>query len=119
MPRRIGGTIYLKIDGIQYLAKGNFTYNLGAEKREPVLGEDGVHGYKTTQQVARIEGEITDTSDLDLEKLVNMEGGTAVLELANGKTVSLPDAWYAGDGDAQTQEGNVQCLIHADSGTEV
>ena len=34
-----------------------------------------------------IEGEITDRSDLDLEKLLNLDGVTVTLELANGKVI--------------------------------
>ena len=40
-----------------------------------------------------------------------MEGETLTLELANGKTFVLSDAWYAADGNAQTEEGNLQILF--------
>ncbi len=118
MAGRVGGTCHVLVDGVQQSAKGEFTYNLGAPKREPVIGEDGVHGYSEQHQVSRIEGEITDNESLDLEGLVNMNGVTVTLELANGKTITQPNSWYAGDGDVRTREGNVQFLFHGAGATE-
>jgi hypothetical protein len=105
---RRAGILYLKIDGEIQDAKGNFTYNLGGPKREGIAGADTVHGFKEAVQVPYIEGEITDKSTLDLKKLINIEDATITLELATGKTVVLKQAWYAADGDAQTEEGNIQ-----------
>ena len=110
---RVSGTVFFKINGVQRNAKGNFTYNRGSPKREPIIGPDTVHGYKEMPQVAMIEGEITDSPDISLEDLTNMEGETLTLELANGKTFVLSDAWYAADGNAQTEEGNLQILFHS------
>lgn len=119
MSQRRAGILYLKIDGTTFDAKGNFTYNLGKPKREAVVGADAVHGFKETPQVAFIEGEITDRGDLDLEKLVQLDDITATLELANGKVVVLRNAWYAGDGNAQTEEANIQLRLEGKSGEEV
>ncbi len=107
-PNRRAGKVFLKIDGVMQSAKGNFTYNLGGEKREGIVGADGIHGYKSTPKIPFIEGEITDNSDLDLNTLTNLDGVTVTLELANNKVVVLSDAWYAADGDVQTEEANIQ-----------
>ena len=98
--QRRAGIIYLKFDGQLQEAKGNFSYNLGAHKREAMMGADRVQGFKEVVQVAFIEGEITDSPDLDLEKLVNLEDVTVTLELANGKVIVLRESWFAGDGNA-------------------
>lgn len=111
MARR-GGTIQFKIDGINYDAKGDFTYNLGSNKREPIIGVDGLHGFKDTIQPARIEGEITDKSDLDVKALQALESVTVTLELANGKVFILRDAFFSADGDINTGEGNIQISFH-------
>lgn len=113
------GIIYIKVDGTQYQAKGNFTYNLGKAKREAIVGADGVHGYKETPQVAFIEGEITDDAGLDLEKLTQIDNATGTLELANGKVIVLRDAWYAGDGNGQSEEANISFRLEAKSGEEI
>lgn len=109
MSNRRAGTIFVKSDSTQYDAKGNFSYNIGIPKRETILGADQPgHGYKETQQPSFIEGEITDASSLDLKTLLTQDGVTVTLELANGKTVVLRNAYYAADGNVGTAEGNVQ-----------
>lgn len=107
MSQRRGGIIQVQVNGVLYDAKGDFTYNLGRPKREAIVGADRVHGYKETPQPGFIEGEITDRGNLDLDALVQLEGATVVLQLANGKVISLRDAWYAGEGTGNTGEGNV------------
>lgn len=104
---RVGGIIFLKIDGRQYKAKGDFSYNLGKPMREAVVGADTVHGYSEKPQVAFVEGEITDSANLDLATLVQSDGVTVTLELANSKVIVLNQAWFAGDGTGNTGEGNI------------
>lgn len=118
-PNRRSGTIFFKVDGAQHDAKGSFTYNLGAPKREAMTGSDAVHGYKETPQVAFIEGEITDRAELNLQALLTLDGVTVTLELANSKTILLRDAWYAGDGNVQTEEANIQVRFEGRSAEEV
>lgn len=107
MSSRVGGIIHFQANGVPYQAKGNFTYNLGRPKREAVVGADAVHGYKETPQVAFVEGEITDQRDLDLHALVTLKDATVTLQLANEKVIALNDAWYAGEGTGNTEEGNI------------
>lgn len=108
MAHRRGGTIALDLDGVLQEPKGNFSYNLGYPTREEIVGADGVHGYKETHKAAFIEGEITDRGDLDLEALVNTTNTTVTLSLANGKAIVLREAWFAAEGNVQTEEGNIQ-----------
>ncbi|MEM9378415.1 MAG: phage tail tube protein [Planctomycetota bacterium] len=107
MTNAVGGILYLRLNGQQRRAKGNFTYNLGRPMREAVVGADAVHGYKETPQPAFIEGATTDTSDLVLEDLVQARDITVTLELPNGKTIALYEAWFAGEGSVTTEEGEV------------
>ena len=107
MTRRVAGIIYIKVDGVQYDAKGEFTYNIGSPLREAVVGSDGVHGFSETPQTPFIEGEITDRASLDLAKLTNIEDATVTLELANGKVIALREAWYAADGNVGTGQANI------------
>jgi hypothetical protein len=117
--QRKGGIIQFQVNGELYDAKGNFTYNLGRPVREAIIGADSVHGYKETPQVAFIEGEITDRGTLDLEKLVKMVDATVTAELANGKVIVLRDAWFAGEGTGNTDEGNIAVRFEGKSGEEI
>lgn len=116
---KVAGVITLKIDGKQYPAKGNFTYNLGTPKREAVMGADGFHGFKETPQVAYVEGEITDRMDIDLKSFVETEDATILLQMANGKSVVFRNAYYAGDGNGETEEGKIGIRFEAPSGEEI
>ena len=116
---RIGGKIFVKANGQQYRAKGSWTYNLGADKREGVVGSDAVHGYKETPQIPFIEGSITDSKDLSMEALLATKDATITLELANGKIISLSDAWFAGDGNVSTEEGELEARFEGLNAEEI
>ena len=104
----LAGELTLKVNGVVYWAKGNFTYNLGYPKREPIFGANGeVQGYKNVPQEPMIEGEITDHGTLKLKSLLTIENATATLDLANGKSVVYRQAWYSGDGSGSTDEANI------------
>jgi hypothetical protein len=118
-PNRRAGTIFFKVDGQQYDAKGNFSYNLGSEKREAIVGSDAVHGYKATPQAPYIEGEITDRAGLDLKALQALDDVTVTLDLANGKTIVLRNAWFAAEGKVQTEEGNAEVRFEGRSAEEI
>lgn len=120
MGKRVGGKIFIKADGAQFDAKGQFEYNLGVDKRDPVIGSDGYHGYKAMPQEAYISGAITDNYDLDLKNdLLTIENATITLELYNGKVIVLRNADYTGQGTAQTEEGEVEIRFTGASATEV
>ncbi len=104
---RRAGRIFLKVDGTQYDAKGDFSYNLGSPSREAIVGADGIHGYKETPQVAFIEGAVTDSPDINLQELLESDNITVTLELANGKTIVLSNAWFAGEGGVTTGEAEI------------
>lgn len=117
--RRVGGLIQVQIQGEIYDAKGSFTYNLGRPMREAVVGADTVHGYKEMPQVAFVEGVITDRQTLDLETLVSARDVTVTLQLANGKVIVLREAWFAGEGSASTEEGEITVRFEGIGGEEV
>ena len=119
MSQRRGGIIQLQVNGEIEDAKGNFTFNIGRNKREAIVGADTVHGYKETPQVPYIEGEITDRGTLDLGKLVSLVDATVTLELANGKVIALRDAWYAADGEGNSEEGTIKVRFEGKSGEEI
>lgn len=118
MSQRRGGTINFQIDGVIYDAKGSFSYNLGAPKREGIVGADSVHGYKEMPQIAFIEGEITDRGNLDVAALVTMDDVTVTLSLANGKAIVLYGAWFAGEGTVTTEEGAIPIRFEGSSAAQ-
>ena len=117
--RRVGGVILFKLDGELFQAKGSFTYDLGIPKRDAVVGSDAPHGFKEMPKVPFIEGALTDSSELDLKSLLEFRDGTATLELANGKVIVLREAYYAGEGNPNTEEGEIPLRIEGLRGEEI
>lgn len=113
------GKLFFKINGTQYRAKGEFTYNLGVDKKTMIPGQDGVHGYKTETVVPFIEGTITDGDDVDAKLLAQMGDETVTLELANGKVISLRSACFAADMDITTGEGEIPVRFEGLSAEEI
>lgn len=101
----IGGTAYLKVNGQQYSARGNFSYNEGVPERTTVY--DGLQpaGYTEAPREPMIEGEISVTADVNVRDLIENDDNTVTLELENGKVVVLRNAWYAGEGTVNVNEG--------------
>jgi hypothetical protein len=118
MSRR-GGIIFVAINGTTQNAKGNWTYNLGEPKATAIVGADTVHGHKEMPQVPFIEGAITDRGNLDLAALLRLRDATVTLQAANGKTIALRDAFYAGEGNVTTEEGEIAVRFEGLQAVEV
>lgn len=107
-PQRLAGTLYLQVDGTVQDASGNFSYNLGQPKREAIMNAaNQTVGFKESGQTPFIEGEVIDRGSLDLKALVTGTDLTVTLKLANGKLISLHEAWFAGEGTASTEEAKI------------
>lgn len=119
MTNRRSGIIFISVNGVNYDAKGNFNYNLGGFQREAIAGADRIHGYKEMPKIAFIEGEITDRSNLDVAELQAIDNATVTLELANGKTIVLREAWFSGEGTVGTEEANIALRFEANQGEEI
>lgn len=120
MPQnRRSGTLFVKVDGVQYDLAGHFTYNLGVEKRETKVGPNGVQGYSGNPQAPFIEGEITDARDVDVKALLALEDVTVTLELANGKTVVQRNSWNVSDGNIGTEQANIQVRFEGRESQEI
>lgn len=117
--RRVGGVIFLKVNGELLQAKGAFSYNIGVNQKEPVIGVDGVHGFTEKPQAAFVEGTITDSDALDLETLLSTRDATITLELANGKTIVLEEAWQSAAGQGSTEAGELEIRFDAIRGREL
>jgi hypothetical protein len=116
---RLSGTIAVQVNGLVYDAVGEFNYNIGAPVREALVGHDRVHGYSELPQVPFIEGEIRDSKDFQLLDLLTVKDATVTLSVANGKTITLSQAWYAGEGTVGTESANIETRFEGLSAIEV
>ena len=114
----MAGVLSFELNGERHRIKGHATYNLGKPVKEEIVGADGVHGYKVTHQAARVELTSSDHADLNLEDLLDFEG-TANLHLANGKVITLQEAFFAAEGDVNTEESEITIKVVGLKGVEV
>ena len=104
---RIGGTLYLTIDGTQYAARGNFTIMPSSVKREGVAGQDYVHGYTEKPIVPGAKGDLTTVPGLSVEALQDITNSTVLIALGNGRTYTLANAWTNAAFEIDTSEGKL------------
>jgi Phage tail tube protein len=104
---RIGGTLSFLVDGNQYEARGNFQVLGMVVERTGVAGQDGVHGYIEVPIVPHITGEISIGNFLSIGVLEQFTQSTIQINLANGHTYVLTQAWYKGGSVIDAHDGKV------------
>jgi hypothetical protein len=121
MNNRKAGLIHLSIDGVGYTFKGGFKYGLGVPRRETFYNSSGgVEGFKEFMESAPfVEGEVFDQPDLDIAMLLKVSDATVTLQLANDKVVVFKNAWYAGTGEGNSDEGTFNFKMVARTATEI
>ena len=115
---KFAGILYLKVNGEQLYARGDFTYNVAGIKRETHKGVDGHFGYTESPTVAYIEGELSNHKELDTRYVANITDATLTLELDIGKTIILYDAAQVGNGDVNATKGTMKIRFEGSEGDE-
>ncbi len=114
------GIIDVAYNGKLLPIKGKWKYNLGFPVNKSIMGHNGKRqGITSTPQVAYIEGPITDDSELKLKEILTIRNATITLKKLNGKTIVFRKADYCGDGEVETEEGEVSVRFEANSGEEM
>lgn len=103
--QRIGGTLYLMINGVQYPARGSWEYTPNLTARSGIAGQDGVHGYTERPVVPAMKGEVSDFGGISIQALQQSAITVATLSLANGKVVMGYDGWVKGLVTSTTEDG--------------
>ncbi len=120
MANALAGAIVLSSNGKRFRLKGTFTYNLGAPERKTIMGHQGPVGYSEMPTAPMIEGAITDHGTFNVRQdLFGFVDKPLILELQNGKTVFFEQAWFEGDGNTTTEEGEIKVKFGAMSAREV
>src|SRR4029453_12931673 len=90
---KVGGVAFLKIDGTQYLLRGDLTISPDLFEREGIAGQDMIHGYTEKPRCPEVKATLTDTGGLSLQAFQRMTNVTVTLELENEKVYGLREAW--------------------------
>jgi hypothetical protein len=116
---KVGGVAFLKVDGFQYLLRGDLTVSIDRYERTGVAGQDSVHGYTENPRVPFISATLTDIGGMSLAQLQNVTCSTVTAELNNGKVYILRDAWTAEARELNTAEGSVEVRFEGMAGEEL
>lgn len=106
----IGGTAYIKADGVQYALRGNLTISADEVEREGVAGGDGVHGFLERPRVPSISGDLSMTPDLSITALRAHRDVTVTVELVDGRVYVLRNAWTADAMELNVADGQVSVV---------
>lgn len=112
----IAGKCYIKVNGTQFNLRGNMTISIGNEEKEPIVGLDKFHGLKVVPRASFLECDITDTADLDVEALENIQDATITVELVNGKTAVLRNAFQTNALELKAEDGVMTVKFQAPKG---
>jgi len=105
---RIAGVAFVKYDGRQLPVRGSWNVGFNKLKREGLAGQDRVHGYKEKPDVPFLEGDVSTTADVSLDVLLAITDATVTIELANGKSYVLRNAWTAQGYEIDSEEGKIK-----------
>jgi hypothetical protein len=108
MAQRIAGIAFLKVDGVPFALRGNFTVSPSSVERTMIAGQDGVHGYQELPRVPYIEGDLSTVPGLLLEDLEAETDVTVVAQLANGMQYTLTGGTCKGGFENNTRDGQVR-----------
>lgn len=115
----IGGVHKLYINSVEYILKGDPTFDVGGVKRTPIDTISGKVFSKKEIVHSSISGTIVNTSALDLVALREIKDATIILECPNGKQVVFRNAFFTDDPSVSGSEGEVSFAFAADPAEEL
>ena len=104
---RLAGTAYMAINGKTVALVGDFEWNTGTVTRESLVGMDGVHGFKEKPKPSKMKATLRDLGNVSVAAFNNLTDVTITVELANGKRVTMRNAWQVGEMPAKAEDGTV------------
>lgn len=116
MGRRLGGTAYLSVDGVNVALVGDFEWEPGAIKRETKTGMDGVHGFTESPNPGSISATIRDLQGVSVTALNNLTNVTVVCELNSGKTVVGRNMWTTEPQRVKSNEATFEIKFEGPAG---
>ncbi|WP_419900690.1 phage tail tube protein [Roseomonas sp. USHLN139] len=103
--RRLAGTAYLFVDGVQYPIASEPSYRVSTVTRTTLTGMSGVDGYSETPQPGFIAATLRDGPLVSMSDFQDMTNVSVTLQLANGKRVSGTGMWTVETQEVNSTEG--------------
>jgi len=108
MANKVFGIRALKINGKVYFPAGAVTINGGGVVREPVMNAVRLAGHMEKPEAATASFQIHDAADLDLRELRDLVDTTVTVDMRNGKTALMRNAFASGGWELNTETGEVE-----------
>jgi hypothetical protein len=116
----LGGSAQFVVAGVLYTLAGTMKVKIGGWSRTPASGPSGATGNWTEKWVdPEIEVECYDDPAMSVTALVATSGVTVQLQLRNGKSYNLYNAYAANDGDIDAVGGKFPLKMHGTRCLEV
>jgi len=101
---------YIKVDGALLSTMPGAKLDLGGTMREPVIGDNKVHGYKATIKPATLECELSLGQGYSLAQLQNITDATVTYEADTGQTYVVRHAFVTDTLSVQAGDGGKVAL---------
>jgi len=97
----------IRVNGQQLRVADEIRFMPSDEKREPLMGIDGNLAQQVTYQPVWIEAQLRYTRDVKWNDVFKAENATVTLELVDGSSWEMAEAFYAGDSEVEVKDGKV------------
>lgn len=104
---RIAGMATFFINGASYSTDGQFTVKIQDTKRNPIMDSNGTVHYSEEFVPSMISGNILTTPNLNPDVITALTNATVMVQLKNGSTGMLDEAFFTGDANVTTQDGQM------------
>ena len=101
------GTCFFRVDGVQYSLDGDFKVQPNQVENTGTAGPSGVIGYTQKYVVPSISGTIASIPGLSVKALSKITNSTVTLDLVNGTTYVLNNAWWSGSSEVDVIGGKI------------
>lgn len=113
------GRATIKVNGKKLNTKRGATLDIGGPSAAPVVGSTAVHGFSYETTAPMLSVKITQTSDVGLTFVKNIQGATIVFEGDDGKTYTIDNGTCIGKPTLNEVEGEINAQFSGTSCTEV
>lgn len=114
----LAGIAQLTVDGATYMLEGEAKYQAASVKRESLVGQDTVHGFKSMPLAPYISMSVRDSGGLTVADFNSMTDVTVVLQLANGKVIVGRNMWTVEAQEVDTVEAKFEVRFEGPQVTE-
>jgi hypothetical protein len=113
------GTCFLRLDGNMIALDGDWKVQPNSKQRTGKAGPSGGLGFIEQNVIPSISGTAADSGSFSIQGLASITNSTVTLELVNGKTYILSQAWWSGESEVDVMEGKIPVKFEGLSCTEL